>query len=167
MKSMFIKTVTGKDQSSIINTMAEVTRSFGGEWTKSNVIRLGSQFTAMMLVSIDEAKEAELKSSLEEQFPELHFFYTKVENDVEIQTTAATVVLDCEDRPGLTHDITKILSDLDLKTESMEFHRLPVAPVGGTVYSAKMTIQFPNDASKDALVESLESIADRARIHFE
>ncbi len=167
MKSVFVKTVTGKDKANIVKSLAEVTRSLGGEWLKSKLIRMAPQFSAMMLVSIDEEKEAELKTALEEAFPDLAFSYASADAVVEGQGIVATVVIDCDDRPGLTHDINGILSDLNLKTESMESHRLPVALLGRTVYTAKMTVLFPDDSIKEQLVENLESLSERARVNFE
>lgn len=167
MKSVFIKTVVGKDKPNIVKSMAEVTRGLGGEWVKSKIIHLGSQFSAMMMVSIDQEKEAELKTSLEKKFPDLLFSYSATAEPSTEAPAAVTVVLDCKDRPGLTHDITKTLSELGLKAGNMEFHRLPVVPVGHTVFNAKMTIRFDGEASKEEFVETLESICDDARVSFE
>ena len=167
MKIVFIQTVTGKDRTHLIKEMAEVTRSVGGEWLKTKLVRLHQQFAAMMMVSIDQAKEAELKSALEKGFPELYFSYARIDTEAEAHATSATVVADCQDRPGLTQEITKILSDLNLEAENMEFHRLPVTPVGGTVYTARMTVLFPDEASKEELLARLESVSDCTSINFE
>lgn len=167
MKSVFVQTVTGKDKPHVVKSLAEVTRSMGGEWVKSKIVRIAPQFSAMMLVSIAEAREAELKSALEEAFPDLHFSYAVADEVVEGQAVAGTVVIDCDDRPGLTHDINTILADLNLKAENMEFHRLPVALLGRTVYTARMTILFPDDGVRKEFVERLEGLAERTRISFE
>ncbi len=167
MKKVIVQTVTGRYRKDLIKELARVSREFDGEWLNTKLIRLHHQFTAMMMISIDEEKEAALKSSMAAHFPDLHFSYATVEADAGAQAEVATVVIDCKDRPGLTHDITKILSYLNLTAESMEFHRLPVTPVGGTVYTARMKVEFPDEASKEALVERIESISDCSHINFE
>lgn len=167
MNSVFITTIIGEDKPNTIKDIAELTRSLGGEWIKSKVTKIDNQFAAMMKVSIDESDEQSLKDKLAESYPELHFSHVpaRILKDQETQTVNLTV--DCEDRPGLTHDITKVLSDLNLETENMEFHRLPVAPVGGTVYSAKMTVRMPEDMEKDRLTEAIESVSSCTRVNYD
>ena len=65
----------------------------------------------------------------------------------------------------MTHDISKVLYDLNLQSDNLEFRRLPVAPVGGTVYMAKMTVMLPKEISKELLIENLESISECTRVH--
>lgn len=167
MATVFITTIVGKDKPYLIKSIAEITRTTGGEWTKSKVAKLDDQFAAMMKVVIDDSKEQELKDRLEKTFPELTFFHSPTKVYIGDEYETVTLVVDCEDRPGLTHDITKVLSDLNLEAEDMEFHRLPVTPVGGTVYTAKLTVKIPDSMEKSRLAESIESISDCTRVHFE
>lgn len=167
MATVFITTIVGEDKPNTIKDIAEITRSLGGEWTKSKVNKLDNRFAALMKVVINEGKEQELKEKLEAAYPELEFFHSPVTDlsEDEIQTVNLTV--DCEDRPGLTHDITKVLSDLNLEARNMEFHRLPVTPVGGTVYNAKMTVRIPKNMDKESLAESIEAVSDCIRVNFD
>ncbi len=167
MKKTFVQTITGKDKKELLKELARVTRDSGGEWLNTKLIRVHHQFAAMMKLSVDAEQETELRATLETNFPDLHFSFAPMEADDGEKVEVATLVADCQDRPGLTHDITKTLSDLDLKAENMEFHRLPVTPVGGTVYTARMTVEFPDEASKQELLERLESISDCMHINFE
>lgn len=167
MKSVFIQTVVGSENLSIVKAMAEATRNHGGEWIKSKVIRLEKQVVAMMKVSVDKDKETALKGALEKEFSNLKFFYAPALDRDETQMDTVTMTVDCEDRPGLTRDITHVLHDLSLETENMEFHRLPVTPMGATVYSAKMTVLLPEELTKEQLAETVEAISDCIRVHFE
>lgn len=167
MNKVVVQTVTGRDRKDLIKELAQVSREFGGEWVNTKLIRLHHQFTAMMMVSIDEAKEEALKTALQQKFPELHFSYAPMEADAGSKAEIASVVIDCKDRPGLTQDITRVLSYLGLTTESMHFHRLPVTPVGGTVYRARLTVEFPDEASKQEFIERIEAISDCTHIEFE
>ncbi len=167
MATVFITTIVGEDKPNTIKDIAEMTRSLGGEWSKSKVNKLDNQFAALMKVVIDEGSEQALKDKLQSAYPDLHFFHAPATDltNGDVQTVSLTV--DCEDRPGLTHDIVKVLSDLNLEAENMEFHRLPVTPVGGTVYTAKMTVRIPENMEKESLAESIESLSDCIRVHFD
>lgn len=167
MKNIFITTIIGEDKPNTIKDIAELTRSLGGEWTKSKVIKMDNQFAGLMRVSIDEKDEQGLKDKLAADYPDLHFSHAPARSPNDQETRPVSLTVDCEDRPGLTHDITKVLSDLNLEAEDMEFHRLPVAPVGGTVYSAKMTVLVPEDMDEARLTEALESVSSCSRINYE
>lgn len=167
MATVFITTIVGKDKPNTIKDIAEITRSLGGEWSKSKVSKLDNQFAALMKVVIDEDNEQPLKDKLQSAYPDLHFFHTPADDISEGEIQTVTLTVDCEDRPGLTHDITKVLSDLSLEAENMEFHRLPVTPVGGTVYTAKMTVKIPESMTQENLAESIESVSDCIRVNFE
>lgn len=167
MATVFITTIVGEDKPNTIKDIAEITRSLGGEWSKSKVSKLDNQFAALMKVVIDEKNEQELKDKLQSAYPDLHFFHAPATNLDDGKFQIVDLVVDCEDRPGLTRDINTVLSDLNLETENMEFHRLPVTPVGGTVYTAKMTVKIPESMDKDSLAESIESLSECIRVHFD
>lgn len=167
MKREFITTIVGEDSAHLIKRLAEITRLMGGEWLKSKVMRLDGQFSAMMKVSIDDDKVDALRAKLEKTYPQLQFTYAPAQIAATEGSRTVSLVLDCTDRPGLTHDISKMLSDLNLRTQTMEIHRFPVTPMGGTVYSAKMEITLPDTMSKAQLAENLESLSDCTRVNFE
>jgi len=167
MKRQFITTIVGEDSAHLIKRLAEVTRLMGGEWLKSKVMRLDGQFSAMMKVSIDQDKEAALRAKLEKTYPHLQFTYAPAQIMPNEGSRSVSLELDCSDRPGLTHDISKLLSDLNLRTLSMEIHRFPVTPMGTTVYNAKMEIAMPETMSKAQLADNLESLSDCTRVNFE
>jgi len=167
MKSVYITTIVGEDSPQLIKSMAETTRSMGGEWLKSKVMKLDRQFAAMMKVTIEDGKEESLKAELEKTYPDLQFTYAPARTEDAEHVDTVSLTVDCEDRPGLTHDITKVLSDLNLHTENLEFHRLPVTPMGGTVYSAKMDVMLPESMSKEDLSDNLEAVSDCIRVNFD
>lgn len=167
MKSVFITTIVGDDRPDIVNALADKTRSLGGEWIKSKVTRLDGQFAAIMKVSIDEEKEAELKEVLDRDFADLSFSHAPVRAIKPGNTVLLNLVLDCDDRPGLTKDITKVLYDLNLRPENLEVSRLPLLDMGETVYSARMTVGVPDTLSKEELRTALVSVGETCRVNFD
>lgn len=164
MKSLFITTIFGEDKPYIIQSLAETTRRMGGEWLKSKVMHLDGRFTTLMKVSIDKENEQKLKDKLEDLYSELAFHHSPISNFKNDELETVNLVVDCKDRSGLTHDIAAALSDLSLKAETMEVHRFPVTPVGGTVYSASLSIQVPNTIIRAELVKALEAISENSRV---
>lgn len=167
MKNIFLTTIIGQSKAHTIKSIAETTRAAGGEWLKSKVVKLDNRFAAIMKVSIDPANEDDLKSRLESEYPDLEFSYAPAQKDEAEGLEPVNIVVDCEDRPGLTHDITRVLSDLNLEPENLEINRFPVTPVGGTVYSAQISLVIPPEVSREQLVEELESVSSCSRVNFE
>jgi len=165
MKSVFITTIVGEDRPDIINALAMTTRSQGGEWIK--MTRLDGQFAAIMKVSIDEDQKEKLNQALEQEFADISFSYAPVLEVQPENTNVFYLVLDCDDRPGLTREITRALYDLSLRPENLEVSRLPIFQMGKTVYSVKMRVSIPDSLSKEELSEALTKVCDSCRINFE
>ena len=102
MRKNFISTVYGSDIPGIIKALAQTTRSQGGEWLTSKVIKLGGQFAAIMSVVVEEELESSLKSTLELTYPSLAFVYAAAKITNQEKTKIINLVVDCIDRPGLT-----------------------------------------------------------------
>ena len=167
MKSEFITTIVGDDRPDIINALAKTTRSFGGEWVKSKVTRLDGQFAAIMKVTIEEDRKDKLNQALEQEFADLSFSHSPVQEVQPGHTNVLDLVLDCDDRPGLTKEITRALYDLNLRPENLEVSRLPIFQMGKTVYSAKMRVATPDTLSKDELSDALSRVCDSCRITYD
>lgn len=167
MKSVYITTIVGDDRPDIINALAEKTRSLGGEWVKSKVTRLDGQFAAIMKVAIDEDKEAMLNDALEAAFADLSFSHAPARAVQPANIKVHHLVLDCDDRPGLTRDITRVLYDLNLRPENLEVSRLPIFQMGNTVYSAKMSVGVPDTLTREQLCSALNGVCDSCRINFD
>lgn len=165
MKSIFISTITGPDSLGIIKSLAEATRGFGGEWLTSKVMKLDGQFTALMKVSIEASQEQQLKDGLSSKFPDLSFKHSEVRSPSQEPTKIINLEIDCIDRPGLTKDITNILSNLDLTVENMEFNRVHVSSIGEAVFSAKLALAVPENTSSETLAEEIESLSEDVRVN--
>jgi glycine cleavage system regulatory protein len=166
MKSNFITTVYGPVVPGIIKVLAQATRSLGGEWLTSKIIRLDGQFAAIMDVVVDEEKEKLLKSTLEQRFPNLNFVYSPVLASPGRATKTIKFVVDCIDRPGLTGDLSSILANLDIGVEDMECKRFAMDGIGDTVFSARLTLSVPLDADSEIIAEEIETLSEDVRVNI-
>jgi len=165
MKSIFISTITGPDSLGIIKSLAEVTRSVGGEWITSKVMKLDGQFAALMKVSIEEEKKTQLQEELVRQFPQLSFTDAEIPEQSQKPSKIVNLEIDCKDRPGLTKDINNILSNLDLVVENMEFNRVHVSTIGEAVFNAKLALAVSEETNSEALAEEIESFSEDLRVN--
>jgi glycine cleavage system regulatory protein len=164
MKIQFISTVVGPLGPDVLKSLATLSRECGAEWLSSKLIMLDGQFAAMMRVSIDDDKDAQLRTRLEQAFPNLSFVYAPVVAAAD-EAEALTIELDCSDRPGLTRDINDILANLGIGVTQMESHRLQVTSLGRTVFNANMQLKVPAGVDTATLVAALEAVEPNARVY--
>ncbi|GAB6193716.1 glycine cleavage system transcriptional repressor [Desulfocastanea catecholica] len=165
MKTNFISTVYGSDIPGIIKALAQTTRSQGGEWLTSKVIKLGGQFTAIMSVVVEEEREWSLKSTLEQTYPSLTFVYAAARITNQEKTKRIHLVVDCIDRPGLTADLSNILANLDITVENMECKRFTMDGINETVFSAQLTLAVPKAAESEILAGEIEALSEDVRVN--
>lgn len=164
MPSNFITTVYGPDIPGIIKELAEYTRKHGGEWLTSKVIKLDGQFSAIMSVVVQEQNEKELKQSLEKQFESLKFVYSPVQANFSHKPKTINLGVDCIDRPGLTADLTNILSNLGIVVENMECKRFAMDGISQTVFSAKLTLAVAQTADSEVIAGEIETLSEDVRV---
>ncbi len=165
MKSNFITTIYGSVFPGVIKSLAETTRSLGGEWLTSKVIKMDGQFAAIMNVLVAEEMEQKLKSGLEKKFPTLSFVYSEPTEPPRIATKTITLVVDCIDRPGLTGDLSNILANLDIVVEDMECKRFAMDGIGDTVFSARLTLSVPQTADSEIIAGEIEAMSEDVRVN--
>jgi len=165
MRTNFITTVHGPDIPGIIKALAQTTRSQGGEWLTSKVIKLDGRFAAIMSVLIEEKTEMALKSTLEREYPSLQFVYAEAQATHQEVTKIINLVVDCIDRPGLTGDLSNILANLDIDVENMECKRFAMDGINDTVFSAQLTLAVPEGAESEIIAGEIEALSEDVRVH--
>ncbi len=164
MKCNYVTTVYGPVIPGIVKTLAQATRSLGGEWLTSKIIKLDGQFAAIMSVVVEQEQELTLRSSLEQRFPSLHFVYTPANTSPREATKTINLVVDCIDRPGLTGDLSNILANLDIGVEEMECKRLAVDGIGDAVFSARLRLAVPLAADSEIIAGEIEALSEDVRV---
>jgi glycine cleavage system regulatory protein len=164
MKSNYITTVHGPDIPGVITSLALATRSFGGEWLTSKVIKADGQFAAIMNVVISSDKEQDLKTALGKDFPTLTFVYAPAVAPIHKERKTIHLGVDCIDRPGLTGDLTNILTNLDICVENMECKRFVIDGIGD-VFSAKLALVVPKSVKSEVIAGEIETLSEDVQVN--
>ncbi len=165
MRTNFITTVFGPDIPGIIKALAQTTRSQGGEWLTSKVIKLDGRFAAIMSVLVDKKQETGLKSTLEQKYPQISFVYSAPKTANQEMTKIINLVVDCIDRPGLTADLSNILANLDIGVENMECQRYVMDGIQDPVFSAQLTLAVPEEAESEIIAGEIEALSEDVRVN--
>lgn len=164
MKEMFVMSVMGPDNAGVIKSIAELTRNLGGEWTRSKIMRLDGQLTALMKVVIDQERVEQLKSDLTANFAEMQFGYAPISALSPKETKSINLIVDCQDRPGLTKELSRVLASLDLVVENMECNRVHVSSIGQTAFTARVQLTVPETMSSESVADEIEALAEDVRV---
>jgi len=167
MRTPIVLTIIAEDHPGIINTVSEVLYKYGGAWTESSMATLAGQFTGILLASVAtdkaEACVEELKG-LGEQGIRVVARLSRTSPTEEIETREYVLDLVGNDRRGIVHDITTILSRHDINVQNLETVVESVAMGGGEVFKAKALLIVPMSADIDVLETELEDMANELMV---
>lgn len=163
MINHYVTTVSGEESPGVLTSLSLVTRSYGGEWLTSKVIKTEGRFAAIMSVVIHSTKEADLKAILEEKFPGLIFVYSPVTRVVQKERKTLHVVVDCIDRPGLTGDLNNILANLDIGIDNMVCKRFAMEGIGD-VFSAHLSLVVSEATEGEVIAAELVAMSEDVQV---
>ena len=161
MQSTLVMTVIGPDRPGLVESIARLVTSHGGNWLESRMARLGGQFAGILRVDVPADKAAELARALQA-------LAGKGVNVVIHPDRAASTSPDAElrlieligqDRPGIVQQITHALASHGVNVEELETECVLAAMSGETLFKAKAKVMVPTGCDLGALKLDLERIA--------
>ncbi len=166
MKTPIVLTIIADDQPGIINTVSEVLYRYDGTWTESSMASLAGQFAGILLASVSADKAdacVEALQGLKNQG--LHVIaHVSHQQAATGETREYTLDLVGNDRKGIVHDITTILTRHDINVHDLETVVESGAMGGGEVFKAKAKLIIPVSADIDVLETELEDMANELMV---
>lgn len=156
MVTTTIATLTGPDRSGLLQLLAKLTHEHHGVWRQSKVINVGGQTAILLEIAVSE----ESLSSLQQQFlaiTNLHCHFS-APKDVTGLNAEAIISIDANDRPGIMHDVTQALLELDINITHSEQQRMSATNLDSPVLRAKLTLSLPAGVTPASVVSALESL---------
>jgi glycine cleavage system regulatory protein len=162
MNTSIVLTVIADDQPGVIQTVSRVLRNHDGNWTQSSMSSLAGQFAGILLVFVPadnvDACIAELHGLESEGIRiSTHASGDKPETQ---QTHEYLLELIGNDRPGIVHDITVLLTGHSVNVHNLETVVESASMGGGELFKAKATLVVPETTDIDVLAGELEDIAN-------
>ena len=172
MNSLIISAV-GSDRPGIVSEISGVITSHGGNIEKSRMIRLGSDFTIIMLVMVDSKWEESLVVALQ-AIKELSITTKGTEPNTVItgehcQVTAGgncQISLSGADNEGIVKVLSEYLSGKSINILEMETH-ISNAPVTGTpLFNLLAIITIPDNTDLAEIQSDLTLIAQKLGVEI-
>lgn len=154
-------TVIGPDRPGLVELLAARVAEEGGNWLESRMCRLGGQFAGIVRVEISSAKSDSLAAALRTLETKGLRIVTQTESGSTGKSSGTLAVLQLvgQDRPGILHQISRILAAHTVNVEELSSERVS-APMDGTMlFQARASVLLPPTVSLTALRTDLERIA--------
>lgn len=166
MKTSIVLTIIAKDQPGIINAVSKILYKHGGGWTQSSMSSLAGQFAGILLASVPG-------DSADSCVEELQQLKTQGMHVIAHVTDAPAERPDCReytldlvgnDRRGIVHDITTILTKYNVNVQDLETITESASMGGAELFRARAELIVPADADIDELEAELENIANELMV---
>ncbi len=162
MKEHLLVTAVGEDRPGIVSHLAEVITRNGANMEDSRMTVLGGEFAAIALVSVPQAKEAELIKDLESLSKEkiqVTTRKTKAPDAARFKGYSTyEISLEGADHEGIVHKITSYLKNHNINIQSMETELVPAPETGTPLFCMNAIVSVPPSISFKILNEELDAI---------
>jgi glycine cleavage system regulatory protein len=166
MSTSIVLTVVSNDHPGIVNSLSELLADNGGNWTESSMLSLAGKFAGILLASVpDKNADAFIRAlgSMENEGMQIVAQHTGAASSV---TGLSEFTLDLvgQDRPGIVHDITRILTAHNVNVLELETHCQSASMSGENLFLAHARLMAPADTSLEELQDELEKLANELMV---
>ena len=157
---MLVLTVIGSDRPGLVELVARIIASHGGNWLESRMSRLGGEFAGIIRVEIAPPAEAALMSALSTLSAQgLTVVSRRGSAEPPPVRRFAAIDLVGHDRPGIVRDISQALARAGANVEELTTSCESAPMSGEPLFKAAIKISLPDSCDAAAIRPELEQIA--------
>lgn len=163
-----VLTVIGDDRSGLVSALSGVIAEHGGSWERSQMARLAGKFAGIVLVAVPDDRADALTRALEPLGADGLLSVTAershADTDGPVGATRLSLDLVGADRPGIVHDITRVLAAHHVSIEELHTGTRPAPMSGDMLFEARATMVAPATVAVDELRSVLEQLANELMV---
>ncbi len=162
MNTSLVLTLIGPDRPGLVETVAELVAAHGGNWLESRLARLGGQFAGIVRIELPGEREAGLRAALAalgEKALAVEVARDPAAALAPAAGRAVTLELVGQDRPGIVHQITRVLAAHRVNVEELTTEWVEAPMAGGMLFQARAQLLIPAHADMAVVRGDLEKIA--------
>ena len=161
MQTLLVMTVIGQDRPGLVESVADLVASHGGNWLESRMSRLGGHFAGILRVEVPAEKEQALVANLKGLSSRglsvvVHSDQRKAEPPAGRLRILEIVGQDCL---GIVREISHALAGHGVNVEELQTECASAAMTGETLFKARAKLRVPDSADVETIRQNLEKIA--------
>lgn len=166
MSTSIVLTVVSEDHPGIVELLSETVTEHGGNWTESSMMSLAGQFAGILLVRMPDERVESFLSRLEALGSCGICVVAQRSSDDLVPEPRREVSLDLvgQDRSGIVHDISEVLSRHRVNVQELETTVESASMSGETLFMATARIFIPDDVRLEVLQDELEELANELMV---
>jgi glycine cleavage system regulatory protein len=156
-----VLTLIGPDRPGLVEAVAAVVASHGGNWLESRMARLAGKFAGILRIEVPSDKAAALQTALAELDARGLKVVGEPSGGAGEATSGRTLVLELVglDRPGIVREISQLLANNGANVEELSTDRTSAPMSGEMLFQAKARVCLPSHADLATLRAALERLA--------
>jgi glycine cleavage system regulatory protein len=166
MTVQLIVSIVGSDKMGLMKQLTTQTAELGGSWITNKVTHLDGKVAGLLKLEIDSEKLPAFKEMMS-RFTELTVDYHDAIDSASVKKKLVRLVIEAEDRSGLTSEITHLLYDLDVAIDHLDTHRYPVIGLNTGVFEAHLTLELPEGLGVEGLKNEIEKLGTQTRVFID
>ena len=146
--------------------LSHLLETHGGNWTESSMSSMAGKFAGILLASVPEERLQGFLAALaglEAQGMQI-VAQRSQESRAAGEIREFTLELIGQDRPGIVHDITDILSRHNVNVQELETECVSASMSAEMLFRARARMRVPAKASIEALRTELEKLANELMV---
>ena len=162
MKTSIVLTIIADDQPGVINTVSKALYNHGGGWTQSSMSSLAGQFAGILLASVPSENSTACRKELHGLESQGLRVIARICDQTAESEASHEYTLDLlgNDRPGIVHEITKVLANHNVNVKSLETVVEAASMGGGEIFKTRAELLVPASTDIDRLEEDIENLAN-------
>lgn len=155
-----ILSVIGSDRPGLTQALAGAVLSAGGNWLESHLSRLGGLYVGSVLVELEPKSVETLRAAV--QAVDAQGLEVRIAPAVEAPGAGGEEILFSlvgQDRLGIVHQVTAILSGLEVNIEAFETHITAEPHSGAPLFHLDARLRLPTHLSAGDVQAALEAIS--------
>ncbi|MDX9987518.1 MULTISPECIES: ACT domain-containing protein [Thiothrix] len=161
MQSSLVLTVLGSDRAGLVKSIAEAVAAHQGNWQESRMVHLAGQFAGLAHVTLPQEQLAALTQTLQAlQQDGLQILLQHCETPTTRAITPLSLELLGHDRPGIIHDITRLLAALNVNIEELESEQRAAPMSSELMFYAHLKLGLPEGVTADDVQGAFETMPD-------
>jgi len=155
-----VLSVVGSDRPGLTEALARAILAARGNWLESHLSRLGGLYVGSVLVELEAGSVEALRDAVRQV--DADGLEVRIAPAVEAAGASGAALhfsLVGQDRPGIVHQVTGVLSALSVNIESLDSRIAAEPHSGAPLFQAEAQLRAPPGLSADEVRAALEAIS--------